>query len=210
MAVTDRENGRLAEHVQSHLVQDTLTGIQVADEKATAVSPLNRYTFPLSGFQVSSPERGHLAGRDRIKLKAARMDEQSLAVTKWGDGARAGFQMLPDLLLKQQKALGLTAADLVVLINITLHWWRPKDNPFPRTTTIATRMGVDIRTVQRSLNRLEERGLSRRVKRSEGGVEYDLTGLVSKLQELAPCDPSFVYRQAARQMRHSADAANAV
>lgn len=122
------------------------------------------------------------------------LDDLSLAFAKWGDGARAGFQMLPDLLLKHQRRLGLGAADLVVLINITLHWWRPEQNPFPRTNTIADRMGIDVRSVQRSLNRLQSLGLVHRTKRVGGGFEYDLRGLVGKLEELAQSDMNFLVR----------------
>src|SRR6266702_8494237 len=42
---------------------------------------------------------------------------------KWGEGLNAGFQLLPDMLLKHQHKLGLTATDLVVLINLTMQWW---------------------------------------------------------------------------------------
>jgi len=56
---------------------------------------------------------------------------KSLVVAKWGAAAEAGFQLLPDVLLKQQSNLGLTAADLIVLINFTMHCWYPEQKPFP-------------------------------------------------------------------------------
>lgn len=108
--------------------------------------------------------------------------------------------MLPDLLLKHQHRLDLTAVDLVVLINITLHWWEPERNPFPRSSTIATRMGVDVRTVQRSLGRLEQRGIIARLGRSERSAEYDLSPLVAKLSELAQHDVNFLTRAAKRRV----------
>ncbi|MGB4106564.1 MAG: hypothetical protein WBK55_02055 [Alphaproteobacteria bacterium] len=42
---------------------------------------------------------------------------------KWGEAANAGFQILPDVLLKHQKDLDLNPTDLVVLINLTSYWW---------------------------------------------------------------------------------------
>jgi hypothetical protein len=45
------------------------------------------------------------------------------AADKWQEAAKAGFQLLPDLLLRHQADLGLTATDLVVLINLTMHWF---------------------------------------------------------------------------------------
>ena len=59
------------------------------------------------------------------------------AIAKWGESARAGFQILPDVLFKNQDGLGLSAVDLVVLTNLTLHWWYSDRKPFPRSTTIA-------------------------------------------------------------------------
>src|SRR4051794_11793815 len=88
----------------------------------------------------------------------------SAVTAKWGEAADAGFQLLPDVLLKNQSLLGLTATELVVLINITMHWWYPAQKPFPRSTTIAQRMGVDARTVQRAIGRLTELGLIRRTR----------------------------------------------
>lgn len=119
---------------------------------------------------------------------------QSAVVAKWGNAANAGFQLVPDVLLKNQSNLGLTALELVVLINLTMHWWYPDQRPFPRSTTIAERMGVDVRTVQRALRRLAGLGLIQRVtiqtENGEGSV-IDLDGLVNKLRKLAVRDPAY-------------------
>jgi len=42
------------------------------------------------------------------------------AVEKWEDAAEAGFQTLPDILLRKQVELGLSPTDMLVLINITM------------------------------------------------------------------------------------------
>ena len=82
-----------------------------------------------------------------------------------------------------------------VLTNLTLHWWYSDRKPFPRSTTIARRMGVDVRTVQRSLAHLAELGLVVREKTAETGAEtFDLSGLVRKLNVLALSDASYRYR----------------
>lgn len=118
-----------------------------------------------------------------------------LASAKWEDAAKAGFQILPDVLFKHQHALGLSAVDLVVLANLTLHWWYPDQKPFPRGSTVARRMGVDVRTVQRSLARLIELGLVRREKVAGTGPEkFDLSGLVERLNTLARSDASYQHR----------------
>lgn len=95
------------------------------------------------------------------------------------------FQLLPDILLKKQIELGLTATDMLVLLNVTLHWWYADKRPFPRTSTIAARMGIEPRTVQRTLRKLSDLGLMKRViETAEDGTQRlvcDLSGLGSRL-----------------------------
>src|SRR5215211_3032496 len=42
---------------------------------------------------------------------------------KWGEAAIAGWQPLPDVLLKNQHKLDLTATELLVFINLLSFWW---------------------------------------------------------------------------------------
>lgn len=118
---------------------------------------------------------------------------------KWGEAARGGFQIVPDIVLKKQSELGLSATEMLVLLNITSHWWYAEQRPFPRAGTIATRMGVDQRTVQRALKRLEDLGLVRReVEKGKDGRERtvcDLTGLVAKLEKLVETDADYLIRR---------------
>lgn len=119
------------------------------------------------------------------------------AARKWGEAARGGFQILPDVLVKNQAALGLNAVELVVLINLTMHWWYPDQHPYPRSTTIAQRMGVDVRTIQRALAHLGELGLIERIKVTEtsgDSAQISLSGLVAKLDKLVRDDPSYQFR----------------
>ncbi len=125
------------------------------------------------------------------------MTQQHYSSAKWKEAAKAGFQVLPDLLLKKQCVLGLSATDLVVLMNITMHWWFDQ-RPFPRAAVIASRMGVERRTVQRSMKRLTELGLMRKEVENKG-TKYertvsDLTGLVDRLGALALSDPDYLAR----------------
>jgi hypothetical protein len=119
---------------------------------------------------------------------------------KWGEGLNAGFQLLPDVLLKHQHKLGLTATDLVVLINLTMQWWYRDRHPFPKTTTIARRMGASPRTVQRSLNRLEKLGLLQKVRSPllDQRRAFDPSGLVERLTLLARHDPNYRERSRGR------------
>src|SRR5262245_27206588 len=77
---------------------------------------------------------------------------------KWGAAAKGGFQAIPDTLIKYQERLGLTPLDVVVLLNITMHWWRADDLPFPSAALIAKRIGIGRRSVERRLAQLQKKG----------------------------------------------------
>lgn len=133
-----------------------------------------------------------------------RQSETQRVMAKWGEAAVGGFQAVPDVLLKNQDKLGLSPTELVVLLNITMHWWYPTQRPFPRSTTIAKRMGVDTRTIQRALARLQELKLLAKVKEPEGESGErevcDLNGLVLALSGLAKDDPDYNYRRSRREV----------
>jgi hypothetical protein len=115
--------------------------------------------------------------------------------SKWGEAARGGFQAVPDVLFKNQNELGISATDMVVLLNILMHWWYRELKPYPRVTTIARRMGSTVRTVQRSIQTLEEKGLLTRKRREGDGLPtLDPAPLVEKLQELVKKDPDYMAR----------------
>src|ERR1700722_15969673 len=80
----------------------------------------------------------------------------SSAFAKWGEAAEVGIQPLLDLLLNKVK-LGLTATHTLVLMNLATEWCSQR--PFPRSATIAARMGVGVRTVQRALATLRKLGV---------------------------------------------------
>ncbi len=114
---------------------------------------------------------------------------------KWGEAARAGFQAVPDLLLKQQESLQLNPTELVVLLNVLMHWWYRDQKPFPRPTTIARRMGSTVRTVQRAITKLETAGLVQRQKGPKNVMVLDPDPLVKRLCELAKNDLDYIHRK---------------
>lgn len=122
----------------------------------------------------------------------------SAVYAKYREASIAGFQVVPDLLLKHQHDLGLSPTDLTVLLNVLMHWWYPERKPFPRSTTIAKRMGVTPRTVQRSLQQLEELGLLVREKEVRGPTYLDPAPLVARLEELARKDADYLHRRRLR------------
>lgn len=92
---------------------------------------------------------------------------------RWGRIADPGYQAVPDVLLFSQAELGLTSAELNVLLNIAAHWWRPGDVVFPRPTTIANRMGVGERAVQRAISALITKGVIAKGRTENGGEKVD-------------------------------------
>ncbi len=119
---------------------------------------------------------------------------ESAVYEKWGEAARAGFQAVPDLLLKQQETLKLNPTELVVLLNVLMHWWYRDQKPFPRPTTIARRMGSTVRTVQRAITKLESEGLVQRQRGPKNVMVLDPDPLVQRLAELAKTDLDYLRR----------------
>jgi hypothetical protein len=113
---------------------------------------------------------------------------------KWGEAARAGFQAVPDLLLKHQETLQLSPTELVVLLNVLMHWWYRDQKPFPRPTTIARRMGSTVRTVQRAIAKLESDGLLIRQMGAKKAIVLDPDPLVQRLNALAKTDTDYLIR----------------
>jgi hypothetical protein len=117
---------------------------------------------------------------------------------KWGDavgrGGLTGYLALPEALIRGQKRLGLSSTEMMVLINILMHWWKAERMPFPGNSAIAKRMGIDTRTVQRACATLEEKRLIRRevrrfhddaTDRHSAARTIHLEGLVSRLNDVA-------------------------
>lgn len=119
---------------------------------------------------------------------------------KFGSAIDGGFQAVPDVLLKHQNKLGLSPVDVVILLNIMMHWWNAHDKPYPRLVTIAQRIGVTPRTVERRISRMEKAKLLRRLpaEKKEKGLSvrrFDLGGIVSRLQLIASDDPVAISRR---------------
>ncbi|MEP9369985.1 helix-turn-helix domain-containing protein [Xanthobacter sp. VNH20] len=117
---------------------------------------------------------------------------QKASVDKWGKEVMdLGFCVVPSLLLRAQRRLNLTATQLAVLLQLCDFWWDKERKPFPSKETLAQRLSLSPRQVQRYIAELEQEGLVRRIERraSNGGKlsnTYDLSGLVKRLQELEP------------------------
>ena len=113
----------------------------------------------------------------------------AVARDKWRSALDSGFQTIPNVLFRCQRHLGLDAVDVVILLNITMHWWQDGTLPHPRPSVIAQRMKVSTRTVERRIIRLQKNGfltrLEAREKKGKSVRPFDLSGLVHKLESMS-------------------------
>lgn len=118
-----------------------------------------------------------------IKAVQARESEK-----KWGAAVmQVGYCILPSILLRAQARLLINAQQMNVLLQLTEHWWTADGKIYPSKETIAERVGLSSKQVQRHIKVLEEKGLVKRIprvlkQRGKTSNEYDLSGLVTKLK----------------------------
>lgn len=110
---------------------------------------------------------------------------------KWGKAVMShGYCIFPSILLQAQSRLGVSAQEMLVLLQLAEHWWRADGKVFPKKEVIAQRVGLSTRQVQRHIQRLEELKLVKREERYRGGLRtsniYNLKGLVDKLKAIEP------------------------
>ena len=122
-------------------------------------------------------------------LAAAQPEDFQLK--KWGGAEKAGFQLVPNVIFRAQRHLGLDSADVVILLNLTLHWWRADSLPFPSPAILANRMGLSKRTIERRIKALERKEFLKRLPlqtNEVGGAprrRYELEGFIKKLEAAA-------------------------
>jgi hypothetical protein len=96
----------------------------------------------------------------------------------------AGWTVLPSIILERQKALGLDAIDVNILLHLARYWWFSDNPPRPSKRTIAECMKIDVSTVRRRIARMERDGLIRREHRFSGKTgrqetnNYHFDGLI--------------------------------
>jgi hypothetical protein len=119
--------------------------------------------------------------------KAAKLRSEA----KWGTDVMAiGYCILPSLLFRAQNRLGLRMSHLAVILQLAEFWWYDDKLPWPKKQLLAERLGIKEKQVQRLVRDLEQRGYIKRVTRNtphgQTSNAYDFSGLVKKLQQLAP------------------------
>lgn len=131
-------------------------------------------------------------GEDANPPKSGKPKAARASADKWGrEVLDLGFCVLPSLVFRAQRRLGLNPTQLAVLLQLADFWWDAARKPFPKKVDLADRLGLSDRQVQRHIADLEKAGFVRRIERTashRGKIsnEYDLSGLVEKLKALAP------------------------
>jgi hypothetical protein len=138
-------------------------------------------------------------------LENTAKDNAHTMTRKWGsDVVSAGFTSLPNHLLSinqfVSKESRLTPTELLTLFQILSTWWHAEQLPFPSKTTIAKRLGLSPRQVQRALNGLEAKGYITRVarfyqNRGRESNSYDLSKMVALVRVLAEQTPDAFKRR---------------
>lgn len=111
---------------------------------------------------------------------------------KWGEvSLESGWTAIPISLLQNQKKLGLSPLAMNVLLHILSQWWEAGKLPYPSQSSIAEKLGVSTRTVQREIVQMKKAGLLKITRTSVhdekflGRNLYDLSPLVLKLQKIS-------------------------
>ena len=127
-----------------------------------------------------SDERKNSSGAVVIPMRPLTATKAS--ERKWGKAVlELGFCIVPSLLLRAQRRLGLNATQLSVLMHLADFWWALERKPYPSKKTLGDRLGLGPRQVQRYIANLEEAGFVSRIERRAAhrgklSNEYDLPG----------------------------------
>jgi hypothetical protein len=102
----------------------------------------------------------------------------------------SGWTAVPSVILERQKALGLDALDMNILMYLTTYWWTHENKPRPAKGTIAQALGVHPRTIQRRIAAMETAKLIRREERRYPGKGsrpnlYHFDGLIKAVGPFA-------------------------
>jgi len=131
---------------------------------------------------VSTP----MTAADPATAKELRVNEKKWSKTLMD----AGWTAVPSVIIERQKALGLDALDMNIILHLASYWWTRDNKPHPSKRTIAEAIGVTPRTIQRRITALQSSGFIRREERRVRGKGsrtnlYHFDGLISAAQPYA-------------------------
>ncbi|TAL83332.1 MAG: helix-turn-helix domain-containing protein [Rhodanobacter sp.] len=138
---------------------------------------------------MKKTEKKQGSAKTEVPLKSA--TSARTADAKWGKAVMSrGFVIVPSILLRAQGRLGLSGTQLAILLQLIDWWMDAGRHPWSSKETLAQRIGISERQLQRQVAALEIAGLVKRVEKitnhGKRPNSYDLSGLVLRLKALAP------------------------
>lgn len=125
------------------------------------------------------------------KEKAKTGEDLKVLEQKWSpELIEAGWTVLPAALIEHQRALGLDAIDINIILHLANRWWTADNRPMPSKNSIAEAMQIDPSTVRRRIQAMEKAGFIQREERRVSKVGsktniYHLDGLIEHLKPFA-------------------------
>lgn len=110
---------------------------------------------------------------------------------KWSKSLMAaGWNVIPNIIIEKQAALGLDALDMNIVLHLSHYWWQRDNAPHPSVATIAAAIQVTPRTVQKRIAALEKLGFLKREERrftQNGSMtnRYHFDGLIEAAKPYA-------------------------
>ena len=126
---------------------------------------------------------------------------------KWSpELIEAGWTVLPAALIEHQRALGIDATDINIILHLANRWWTADNRPMPSKTSIAHAMKIDPSTVRRRIQAMEKAGLIFREQRriSKEGSKTNVYHLDGLIEELKPFAAKMVEQKKARMAEKEA------
>lgn len=125
------------------------------------------------------------------KPKKLATAENKAIEQRWGkDLVAAGWTAIPNAIFECSQQLGLKTLDVVIIVHLAGYWWHAGNDPFPTKQTLATKIGVEPRTIQRAIAALEKKGyITRHARASKVGGNlansYSFEGLIEAVKPFA-------------------------
>ncbi len=102
---------------------------------------------------------------------------------RWESSLEGGFLIIPVDLLKNQKNLDLENAELAVLLNLLTFWHFNQELPILSISALESRLGLNVRSIQRLLKSLETKEFLSLEKGPGGERRVNLNLLVQKVKD---------------------------
>lgn len=98
--------------------------------------------------------------------------------------ATTDFTIIPHILIRNQARLGITDAEMVILILLSSHKFDQR-HPFPSVPTLSGYIGKTPNAVRGNLKNLQKKGYIKRIYRPNKSSQYDLRPLIKILEGYA-------------------------